>query len=197
MSGGERKRLFLVRLLISNPNFLILDEPTNDFDIFTMNILEQFLTSFEGCLLIVSHDRFFMDKVADTLFILEDDGEISGFVGKCSEYIEYLEEKKKEAELKANEEKAKERERQKLAATSVPEKPLQTPATAVQKKLSFKEQKEFEQLEKDIEILEARKIELEALMSGPDYSNLAEYTKEYKSVSETLEGKYLRWEELG
>lgn len=197
LSGGERKRLFLVRLLISNPNFLILDEPTNDFDIFTMNILEQFLTSFEGCLLIVSHDRFFMDKVADTLFILEDDGEISGFVGKCSEYIEYLEEKKKEAELKSSEEKAKERERQKLAATSVPEKPLQTPTTAVQKKLSFKEQKEFEQLEKDIEILEARKIELEALMSGPDYSNLAEYTKEYKSVSETLEGKYLRWEELG
>ncbi len=95
LSGGERKRLYLVRLLLENPNFLILDEPTNDFDIFTMNLLEQFLMHFEGCLLLVSHDRYFMDKCADTLFIMEEDGSISGFVGKCSEYIEYLEEEKK------------------------------------------------------------------------------------------------------
>ena len=92
LSGGERKRVFLVRLLISNPNFLILDEPTNDFDIFTMNILEEFLLGYKGCLLIVSHDRYFMDKIADTMFIMEDDGGISGFVGKCSEYLDYLEE---------------------------------------------------------------------------------------------------------
>ena len=97
LSGGERKRLFLVRLLLENPNFLILDEPTNDFDIFTMNILEQFLMTYEGCLLIVSHDRYFMDKCADTLFIMEEDGNISGFVGKCSEYIDYREEQKKES----------------------------------------------------------------------------------------------------
>ncbi|WP_407428741.1 ABC-F family ATP-binding cassette domain-containing protein, partial [Treponema sp.] len=90
LSGGERKRVFLVRLLISNPNFLILDEPTNDFDIFTMNILEDFLLNYKGCLLIVSHDRYFMDKIADTMFIMEEDGSVSGFVGKCSEYIEYL-----------------------------------------------------------------------------------------------------------
>ena len=99
LSGGERKRVFLVRLLISNPNFLILDEPTNDFDIFTMNILEEFLLGYKGCLLIVSHDRYFMDKIADTMFIMEDDGGISGFVGKCSEYIEYLEEKVRSEEL--------------------------------------------------------------------------------------------------
>ena len=98
LSGGERKRVFLVRLLISNPNFLILDEPTNDFDIFTMNILEEFLLGYKGCLLIVSHDRYFMDKIADTMFIMEDDGGISGFVGKCSEYIDYLESKKAEVE---------------------------------------------------------------------------------------------------
>ncbi|MBO7639262.1 MAG: ABC-F family ATP-binding cassette domain-containing protein, partial [Treponema sp.] len=98
LSGGEKKRLFLVRLLLSNPNFLILDEPTNDFDIFTMNILEQFLTSFKGCLLVVSHDRYFMDKVCDTLFIIEDDGSISGYVGKCSEYIDYREMKRSEEE---------------------------------------------------------------------------------------------------
>ncbi|WP_407435877.1 ribosomal protection-like ABC-F family protein [Treponema sp.] len=190
LSGGERKRLYLVRLLISNPNFLILDEPTNDFDIFTMNILEQFLMDFKGCLLVVSHDRYFMDKVADTLFILEEDGDISGFVGKCSEYIEYLAEKKAEekknektakAELKTNESANKE------TASNSNEKP---------KKLSFKEQREFEQLEKDIELLENRKSELESLMSGPDYTKLAEYTKEYQTVSSELEQKYSRWEEL-
>ena len=100
LSGGERKRLFLVRLLLENPNFLVLDEPTNDFDIFTKNILEQFLMNYEGCLLLVSHDRYFMDKCADTLFIMEDKGDISGFVGKCSEYIDYREEMEKEAKTK-------------------------------------------------------------------------------------------------
>ena len=96
LSGGERKRLYLVRLLLENPNFLVLDEPTNDFDIFTMNILEQFLEGYEGCLLLVSHDRYFMDKTVDSLFIMEENGDISGFVGKCSEYIEYRDELKKE-----------------------------------------------------------------------------------------------------
>lgn len=190
LSGGERKRLYLVRLLISNPNFLILDEPTNDFDIFTMNILEQFLMDFKGCLLVVSHDRYFMDKVADTLFILEEDGDVSGFVGKCSEYIEYLAEKK--AEEKKNEKTAKaelktDESANKETASNSNEKP---------KKLSFKEQREFEQLEKDIELLENRKSELESLMSGPDYIKLAEYTKEYQTVSSELEQKYSRWEEL-
>nr|WP_318660476.1 ABC-F family ATP-binding cassette domain-containing protein [uncultured Treponema sp.] len=190
LSGGERKRLYLVRLLISNPNFLILDEPTNDFDIFTMNILEQFLMNFKGCLLVVSHDRYFMDKVADTLFILEEDGDVSGFVGKCSEYIEYLAEKK--AEEKKNEKTAKaelktDESANKETASNSNEKP---------KKLSFKEQREFEQLEKDIELLENRKSELESLMSGPDYTKLAEYTKEYQTVSSELEQKYSRWEEL-
>ena len=196
LSGGERKRLFLVRLLISNPNFLILDEPTNDFDIFTMNILEQFLEQFQGCLLIVSHDRFFMDKVADTLFILEDDGGISGFVGKCSEYIDYLAEKKKLEAQKGSEEKALEREKQKAAYVEEQKQAQASGDSAKPKKLSFKEQREFEQLEKDIETLEARKTELEDLMAGPDYSKLAEYTKEYNEVSATLDEKYLRWEEL-
>lgn len=196
LSGGERKRLFLVRLLISNPNFLILDEPTNDFDIFTMNILEQFLEQFQGCLLIVSHDRFFMDKVADTLFILEDDGGISGFVGKCSEYIDYLAERKKLEAQKESEEKALEREKQKAAYVEEQKQAQASGDSAKPKKLSFKEQREFEQLEKDIETLEARKTELEGLMAGPDYSKLAEYTKEYNEVSATLDEKYLRWEEL-
>ena len=109
LSGGERKRVYLIRLLLSNPNFLVLDEPTNDFDIFTMSILETFLESFPGCILVVSHDRCFMDKIADTLFILEDDGSVSGYVGKCSEYLDYL--KEKEAE-----EKQAEASRKKAAA---------------------------------------------------------------------------------
>ena len=100
LSRGERKRLFLVRLLLENPNFLVLDEPTNDFDIFTMNILEQFLMNYEGCLLLVSHYRYFMDKCADSLFIMEDNGDTSGFVGKCSEFIDYREKMEKEAKAK-------------------------------------------------------------------------------------------------
>ena len=192
LSGGERKRLFLVRLLMSNPNFLILDEPTNDFDIFTMNILEQFLYSYKGCLLIVSHDRYFMDKVADTLFILEEDGLISGFVGKCSEYIEYRKQKKQE-ELKAiKEEKAA---TYKKEADSVKEE-----NTSKKKKRSFKEQKEFEELEVQILELEEEKSSLEEKLSGgnsgTDFSDIAEITKQYQDISDSLEKKYERWEEL-
>jgi len=185
LSGGELKKLFLVRLLMSNPNFLILDEPTNDFDIFTMNILEQFLEGFQGCLLIVSHDRYFMDKVADTLFILEDDGSVSGFVGKCSEYIEYRAEQKAAEKEKEKEVKVEKEVKENVAAPA-------------KKKLSYKEQKEAEQLEKDIEEMETRKTELEGLMSSgeTDYSKIAEYTKEYQTISQTLDAKYERWEEL-
>lgn len=195
LSGGELKRLFLVRLLMSNPNFLILDEPTNDFDIFTMNVLEQFLEGFKGCLLIVSHDRYFMDKVADTLFILESDGSVSGFVGKCSEYIEYREEQKKSLEKK--ETAAKEiKENKNLLEEAKTSNQSENISKA--KKLSYKEQKEFEQLEKDIETIEARKSELETLMSGTetDYGKIASMNKEYQALSSTLEEKYARWEEL-
>ena len=109
LSGGERKRLYLVRLLISNPNFLILDEPTNDFDIFTMNILEQFLLSFKGCLLVVSHDRYFMDKICDTMFIMENDGSVSGFVGKCSEYLELQQEQNAQQKSESKQEEKQEK----------------------------------------------------------------------------------------
>ncbi len=192
LSGGERKRLFLVRLLISNPNFLILDEPTNDFDIFTMNILEQFLYSYKGCLLIVSHDRYFMDKVADTLFILEEDGLISGFVGKCSEYIEYRKQKKQE-ELKAIKE-------EKAATYKKESDSAKVENTSQKKKRSFKEQKEFEELEVQILELEEKKSSLEEKLSGgnsgTDFSDIAEITKQYQDISDSLEKKYQRWEEL-
>lgn len=192
LSGGERKRLFLVRLLMSNPNFLILDEPTNDFDIFTMNILEQFLSSYKGCLLIVSHDRYFMDKVADTLFVLEEDGTISGYVGKCSEYIEYRNQKKQEELKTAKAEKA--------AIYKEEVNSAKTQNTEKKKKRSFKEQKEFEELEMQILELEEQKSELEAKLgggdSGNDFSQIAEITKQYQDISALLEQKYSRWEEL-
>lgn len=190
LSGGERKRLFLVRLLLSNPNFLILDEPTNDFDIFTMNILEQFLMGFKGCLLIVSHDRYFMDKVADTLFILEDDGSVSGYVGKCSEYIDYR--KMKLAEKEAEEAAKKASTEKKKAAT--PEQDTQT--SNKPRKKTFKEQKEFETLEAEIEQLEEKKSALEADMGSTDYEKAAAAGEEYKTVSQQLENDYKRWEEL-
>jgi ATP-binding cassette subfamily F protein uup len=208
LSGGERKRLFLVRLLLENPNFLILDEPTNDFDIFTMNILEQFLMNYEGCLLLVSHDRYFMDKTVDSLFILEDDGSISGFVGKCSEYIEYREEvrqqKEKEEKNKKNiastnnqqEQFSQKLQAQAAQAEQVNTKNEKTACTTPQKKLSFKEQKEFEALDAEIPQLETEKTELEELMSSGKNTNLAETTKKYKELLKTLEERYARWEEL-
>ena len=190
LSGGERKRLFLVRLLLSNPNFLILDEPTNDFDIFTMNILEQFLMGFKGCLLIVSHDRYFMDKVADTLFILEDDGSVSGYVGKCSEYIDYR--KMKLAEKEAEEAAKKASTEKKKAAA--PEQVTQS--SNKPRKKTFKEQKEFETLEAEIEQLEEKKSALEADMGSTDYEKATAAGEEYKAVSQQLENDYKRWEEL-
>lgn len=195
LSGGERKRLYLVRLLISNPNFIILDEPTNDFDIWTMNILEDFLAQFKGCLLIVSHDRYFMDKVCDTLFILEDDGSVSGFVGKCSEYIELLKEREREERLSAATQKPSQAQD---APAQNGSQGQDAAAPAKPKKLSFKEQKEFAALEADIEKLEARKAELEtALSSGEsDFAKIRAWNDEYQALSADLDAKYARWDEL-
>lgn len=183
LSGGERKRVFLIRLLISNPNFLILDEPTNDFDIFTMNILEKFLSDYKGCLLIVSHDRFFMDKTADTLFIMEKDGSISHFPGKCSEYLQYLEEKKREEAEKISAKKQIER------ISAKQEKPQK-------KRRTFAEQKEFTKLEEEILELEERKPQLEQEMASTNYSIAGKAGKEYTELEKILAEKYKRWEEL-
>lgn len=180
LSGGERKRLYLVRLLISNPNFLILDEPTNDFDIFTMNILEQFLLSFKGCLLVVSHDRYFMDKICDTMFIMENDGSVSGFVGKCSEYLDLQQEQ-------SAQQKSQSKQEEKQEKVSVHQK---------KNKMSFKEKKEFEQLEQRIFELENKKPELEKLMACPDYEKSSKAGKEYTDLEKELEKAYSRWEEL-
>ena len=196
LSGGERKRLYLVRLLISNPNFIILDEPTNDFDIFTMNILEKFLLDFGGCLLIVSHDRYFMDKVADTMFVLENDGSVSGFVGKCSEYIDYREEK--HAEEKAAMKVQITACKAVSANSNASVQPASKSKTAPEKKrkMSFKEQKEFEELEKNIADWEEKKGQLELAMSDSDYAKAQNAGREYTIIEEKLEAAYARWEEL-
>lgn len=197
LSGGERKRLYLVRLLISNPNFIILDEPTNDFDIFTMNILEKFLLDFGGCLLIVSHDRYFMDKVADTMFVLENDGSVSGFVGKCSEYIDYREEKRA-SEKDAMKAKAAASKAAEAVGASTNNQTANSSALPQEKKrkMSFKEQKEFEELEKNIAEWEEKKSELETAMADSDYTKAQKAGQEYSELEAKLEAAYSRWEEL-
>ena len=197
LSGGERKRLYLVRLLLENPNFLVLDEPTNDFDIFTMNILEQFLESYEGCLLLVSHDRYFMDKTVDSLFIMEENGDISGFVGKCSEYIDYREEQKQA--LRAASEPAEGVAKDIAAKQGGCSEGETSPASTnnvQKKKLSFKEQKEFEQLNEEIPALEAEQKELEPKMASSDFEIVRAASDRYKEIEKLLEEKYTRWEEL-
>ena len=196
LSGGERKRLYLVRLLISNPNFIILDEPTNDFDIFTMNILEKFLLDFGGCLLIVSHDRYFMDKVADTMFVLENDGSVSGFVGKCSEYIDYREEKRAEEKTAMKAQITACKAVSANSNASVQSASESKTAPGKKRKMSFKEQKEFEELEKNIADWEEKKGQLELAMSDSDYAKAQNAGREYTIIEEKLEAAYARWEEL-
>jgi len=194
LSGGERKRLYLVRLLLENPNFLVLDEPTNDFDIFTMNILEQFLMQYEGCLLLVSHDRYFMDKTVDSLFILEDNGYISGFVGKCSEYIDYRDEVRRHEYLENRDKKGG--ESLPLAPAAAASSATPSSGATLVKKLTYKEQMEFTKLDEEIPQLEAEIKALEPQMSVADFNEVQKATERYNQLSQLLEEKYARWEEL-
>jgi ATP-binding cassette subfamily F protein uup len=184
LSGGEKKRLYLLTVLMKNPNFLILDEPTNDLDLITLSTLEQFLLDFPGCLMIVSHDRYFMDKLADQLFILEGNGEVKQFLGRYSEYREV--EKQKESE-----ERVKEREKES-------EEKAKAAETTAKRKMSYKEKFEFESLDKDIAKLEKQKAELtEKLGSGiTDHEELGRISKELGEATRLLDEKQLRWLEL-
>ncbi|WP_190809312.1 ABC-F family ATP-binding cassette domain-containing protein [Flagellimonas sp. S3867] len=184
LSGGERKRLYLCTVLIQNPNFLILDEPTNDLDIVTLNILESFLLDFPGCLIVVSHDRYFMDKIVDHLFIFKGNGKIEDFPGNYSDYRTYENSRViAEREAKNNLEKTEK--------TSWKERDDS-------KKLSYSEQKEYNKLEKEIQKMETRKEELQnkfadANLSGEEINQLS---IELKEISNTLEEKTERWFEL-
>ncbi len=182
LSGGEKRRLYLCTILMTNPNFLILDEPTNDLDIMTLAILEEYLRVFQGCVIIVSHDRYFMDKIVDHLFIFDGEGNIRDYPGSYTNWrnkqLEEEEKRKKEIkpEVKVPSKQAKEKE----------------------KKLTFKEKKELEQLEKDIEDLETEKASInEELNSGSlDSNQLQDKSTRYVAIIAILEEKELRWLEL-
>ena len=203
LSGGEMKRLYLVRLLMGNPNFLVLDEPTNDFDIFTLSILESFLEGYSGCLVVVSHDRCFMDKTVDTLLILDGQGGVSGFVGTCSEYIEFLkqEERKSNTTKSTPEQKAaslQNADKTPAASDNTPSSAPGKAASTSSRRRTFKEQREYQDLEEQIMMAEDRKTELETLLSGgeTDFSKLGALTEEYNKLTAGLEQAYTRWEEL-
>lgn len=182
LSGGEKKRLQLMQVLVKNPNFLILDEPTNDLDLDTLQLLEDFLSEFQGCLLLVSHDRYFMDNLVDQLILVEGEGEVNFFNGNYTDYRISLENKEKEP----------------APVTKAPV--IETPVTPVQKgaKLSFKEQKEFEELEKEMATLESEKEALIEKLNGgsEDFQLLADWAKAIEAIKNTLEEKELRWLEL-
>ena len=185
LSGGEKRRLYLLIVLMQNPNLLILDEPTNDLDIMTLNVLEEYLTEFKGSLLIVSHDRYFLDKCVDHIFVFEGDGRIKDFVGKYSEYREYIKEKE-----------AEERSEQRNTA---PQKPQQQRTHDTSKrKLSFKEQKELEQLEADLATLGEERTALESEISSGTlpYERLSEVSKRIEELIALIDEKEMRWLEL-
>ena len=183
LSGGERRRLYLLTVLMSNPNFLILDEPTNDLDIMTLNVLEDYLKSFQGCLIIVSHDRFFTDKVVDRVFAFEGDGVVKDFPGN---YTQYKNKKEEEELLRKQEEK------------KIPVAPKPVREKEKVRKLTFKERLEMQQLESDMEKLNTEKTELEtALNSGTlDTDELVKSSQRIAEIIDLLDEKEMRWLEL-
>ena len=183
LSGGERRRLYLLTVLMSNPNFLILDEPTNDLDIMTLNVLEEYLKSFQGCLIIVSHDRFFTDKVVDRVFAFEGDGVIKDFPGNYTQYKNKKEEEelqRKQAEKKTTPAPKPAREKEKV------------------RKLTFKERQEMQQLESDMENLNVEKSELENILNSgtPEADKLVKSAQRIAEIINLLDEKEMRWLEL-
>lgn len=180
LSGGERQRLHLCSVLMRSPNFLILDEPTNDLDIPTLNVLEEYLRNFQGCLIVVSHDRYFMDRVVDHIFVFHGNGKIQDFPGNYTQYR--LEQGPKTQEPRSNTTETK----------------TEKIKTEQKRRLSFKEKRELEQLEQQMPMLEAEKAELEHLLSGgatlPD--DIAKASARYKEVQEALDEAEMRWLEI-
>lgn len=184
LSGGERCRLHLAAVLMRSPNFLILDEPTNDLDIVTLGILEEYLSEFKGCVIVISHDRFFLDSIVDHLFVFEGDGKVKDFPGTYSEYREW------------NEERQREEARVQAAAApkAVPEK-HRAPATT--QRLTFKERRELEALTTELDTLNAEKQELEAMFnSGEAILDIAERSARYSELAVIIDEKEMRWLEL-
>ena len=182
LSGGERRRLYLCTVLMRNPNFLVLDEPTNDLDIVTLQVLEEYLQNFKGCVIVVSHDRYFMDKVVDHLLVFKGQGDIRDFPGNYSDYRDW---KLPKAEHEKEAAKPKEEKTQRVRLND-------------KRRMTFKERKEFEQLEKEIAALEEEKKQIEeALCSGTlSVDELTEKSKRLPLLNDELDEKTMRWLEL-
>ena len=201
LSGGERRRLYLLTVLMRNPNFLILDEPTNDLDIITLNVLEEYLQSFPGCVLIVSHDRYFLDKIADHLFIFTGGGRVKDYVGKCSEYRAYvaaMEQASARQEVKLQQSAKPAAQREQQAQKEQPAAQSFASAAPKRKRLSYKEQRELEEVTKAIAELESEKAELErGLSSGTlQGEELRRASERIGEVISLLDEKEMRWLEL-
>jgi len=182
LSGGERRRLFLLMILMRNPNFLILDEPTNDLDILTLNILEDFLLEFPGCVIIVTHDRYFMDKVVEHLFVFEGNGQIRDFNGDYSEYREIQREKEREQRRQDKAEQQKAKDEQKDSKPG----------------LSFDQRKEMNRIEKEIQKLEEKKAQVADQFNRTDLKpeDIKKLSMEINQLSGQIEEKEMRWMEL-
>lgn len=186
LSGGEKRRLYLLTVLVSNPNFLILDEPTNDLDLLTLQALEESIQNYQGCLIVVSHDRYFMDQVVDQLFIFEGNGEVKGFVGTYSEYKEALDAQEKILKVENANEKGK------------VINPNQSKEETIKTKRTFKEQKEFEGIEKHMQLLETEKLGIVEQLQQPsdDFLKIEAAAKRITAVDAELDKLMNRWIEL-
>ena len=190
LSGGEKRRLYLLTVLMKKPNFLVLDEPTNDLDIDTLNVLEEFLESYEGCLLVVTHDRYFMDTLVDSLFVFEGEGFVRPFNGNYQDYLNEQEEKKQ----LASQSFVKPANNANIQQSNSTPTEVKTEA----KKLSFKEQRELELLDKEMSGMQIRKAALENLL-GSGSENTEEirmWGEELLGITQSLEEKEIRWLEL-
>ena len=182
LSGGERRRLYLMTVLMTNPNFLILDEPTNDLDIITLNVLEDYLNAYAGCLIVVSHDRYFLDKVVNSLFVFEDGGEIKNFPGNYTVYLTRKEDEKAEQKPEIKEVK----------------QTVSNHSDKRKKNFTYKMNLEYQQLEKEIEAMETEKKDIETKLSGgtSDIEEITKLSQKMQDINNALEEKEMRWLEL-
>ena len=193
LSGGERRKLYLCTVLMQNPNFLVLDEPTNDLDIVTLQILEEYLQDFPGCVIVVSHDRYFMDKVVDHLLVFKGQGEIKDFPGNYTQYREWVKMRGDESTETRGRENASNSEKTRTSASSRPRT-----ANVSKRKLSYKEKREMEQLESDIAALEAEQKQIEEALCGGTTSveEITSMSKRLPLLKDELDEKSMRWLEL-
>ena len=203
LSGGERRKLYLCTVLMKNPNFLVLDEPTNDLDIVTLQILEEYLQDFPGCVIVASHDRYFMDKVVDHLLVFKGQGEIKDFPGNYTQYREWAamqpkESNKKTAAASFSRSSSSSSSTSSTSSTSLTSSTSKNSAAPQRRRLSYKEKREFEQLEKEIEALEQEKKQIETALCGATTSveEITRLSKRLPEVNDELDEKSMRWLEL-